>query len=148
MNRVNCPDVWTLHPMPYAGTSASLNTNVSNIQKKSRHSELPECICHHFCQLCTSTEMANNTSHNSHCKYTNIKIPIYTFRNHVSKNTTSFDITVNLAQQWNCTAELLTNPQFNGTQPLRKSTSMKTTAGPYNSSKHYNPLSHLRSQLI
>jgi len=52
------------------------------------------------------------------------------------------------AQQWNCTAELLTNPQFNGTQPLRKSTSMKTTAGPYNSSKHYNPLSHLRSQLI
>ncbi|WMV33485.1 hypothetical protein MTR67_026870 [Solanum verrucosum] len=39
MNLVNCPDVQTLHPMPSAGSSAQVNTNVSNIQKKRRHSE-------------------------------------------------------------------------------------------------------------
>ncbi|KAG5600391.1 hypothetical protein H5410_031761 [Solanum commersonii] len=32
-----------------------------------------------------------------------------------------------ITQQWSSTAELLTNPQFNGTQPLGKSTSIKST---------------------
>ncbi|KAH0659468.1 hypothetical protein KY289_028216 [Solanum tuberosum] len=39
MNLVNCPDVHTLHPMPSAGGSAQVNTNVSNIEKKRRHSK-------------------------------------------------------------------------------------------------------------
>ncbi|KAG5568068.1 hypothetical protein H5410_064912 [Solanum commersonii] len=41
MNLLNYPDVQKLHPMPSAGTSAQVNTNVSNIQKKRRHSEQP-----------------------------------------------------------------------------------------------------------
>ncbi|KAH0646962.1 hypothetical protein KY284_034846 [Solanum tuberosum] len=39
MNLLNCPDVQTLHPMPSAGGSAQVNTNVSNIEKKRHHSE-------------------------------------------------------------------------------------------------------------
>ncbi|KAK6783406.1 hypothetical protein RDI58_021203 [Solanum bulbocastanum] len=39
MNLVNCPDVQTLHPMPSAGGSAQVNSNVSNIEKKRRRSE-------------------------------------------------------------------------------------------------------------
>ncbi|KAH0649349.1 hypothetical protein KY285_034597 [Solanum tuberosum] len=39
MNLVNCPDVQTLNPMPSAGSSGQVNTKVSNIQKKRRHSE-------------------------------------------------------------------------------------------------------------
>ncbi|XP_049377748.1 uncharacterized protein LOC125842490 isoform X2 [Solanum stenotomum] len=39
MNLVNCPDVQTLHPMPFAGGSAQVNSNVSNIEKKSCRSE-------------------------------------------------------------------------------------------------------------
>ncbi|KAH0664971.1 hypothetical protein KY285_026177 [Solanum tuberosum] len=38
-NLLNCPDVQTLHPMPSAGGSAQVNTNVSNIEKKRRHLE-------------------------------------------------------------------------------------------------------------
>ncbi|KAG5568767.1 hypothetical protein H5410_064221 [Solanum commersonii] len=41
MNLRNYPDVQKLHPMPFTGTSAQVNTNVSNIQKKRRHSEQP-----------------------------------------------------------------------------------------------------------
>ncbi|XP_049397230.1 uncharacterized protein LOC125861353 [Solanum stenotomum] len=39
MNLVNCPDVQILHPMPSAAGSAQVNSNVSNIAKKRRHSE-------------------------------------------------------------------------------------------------------------
>ncbi|KAG5587203.1 hypothetical protein H5410_047637 [Solanum commersonii] len=39
MNLVNYPDFQKLHPMPSTGTSAQVNTNVSNIQKKRRHSD-------------------------------------------------------------------------------------------------------------
>ncbi|KAG5593323.1 hypothetical protein H5410_043837 [Solanum commersonii] len=39
MNLVNCPDVQTLRPMPSAGGSAQVNSNVSNIEKKRRRSE-------------------------------------------------------------------------------------------------------------
>ncbi|KAG5568749.1 hypothetical protein H5410_064233 [Solanum commersonii] len=39
INLLNCPDVHTLHPMPSTGDSTQVNTNVSNIQKKSRHSK-------------------------------------------------------------------------------------------------------------
>ncbi|TMW94521.1 hypothetical protein EJD97_010161 [Solanum chilense] len=39
MNLVNCPDVQTLHPMPSAGGSAQVNSNVSNIEKKRCRSE-------------------------------------------------------------------------------------------------------------
>ncbi|KAH0742769.1 hypothetical protein KY290_030762 [Solanum tuberosum] len=38
MNLLNCPDVQTLHPIPSAGGSAHVNSNVSNIQKKRRQS--------------------------------------------------------------------------------------------------------------
>ncbi|XP_015170853.1 uncharacterized protein [Solanum tuberosum] len=54
MNLLNCADIHTLDPMPCAADSAQLNTNVSNIQKKRRHSEeegtddLP-CLFLHFC---------------------------------------------------------------------------------------------------
>ncbi|KAH0756197.1 hypothetical protein KY290_026467 [Solanum tuberosum] len=39
MNLLNYPDVQTLHPIPSAGGSAHVNSNVSNIQKKRRQSQ-------------------------------------------------------------------------------------------------------------
>ncbi|KAH0660514.1 hypothetical protein KY289_029262 [Solanum tuberosum] len=42
MNLLNCPNVHTLHPIPSAGGSAHVNSNVSNIQKKRRQSHQPD----------------------------------------------------------------------------------------------------------
>jgi len=39
MKLLNCADIHTLDPMPCTAHSAELNTNVSNIQNKRRHSE-------------------------------------------------------------------------------------------------------------
>ncbi|KAG5595728.1 hypothetical protein H5410_036960 [Solanum commersonii] len=39
INLVSCQDVHTLHPMPSAGGSAQLNTNLSNIENQRHHSE-------------------------------------------------------------------------------------------------------------
>ncbi|KAH0697997.1 hypothetical protein KY290_013477 [Solanum tuberosum] len=39
MNRLNSPDVRTLHHMPSAAGSAQMNTNISNIENKRHHSE-------------------------------------------------------------------------------------------------------------
>lgn len=39
MKLLNCADIHTLDPMPCAAHSVELNTNVSNIQNKRRHSE-------------------------------------------------------------------------------------------------------------
>ncbi|KAH0751120.1 hypothetical protein KY290_030352, partial [Solanum tuberosum] len=39
MNLLNYPNVQTLHPIPSAGGSAHVNSNVSNIQKKRRQSQ-------------------------------------------------------------------------------------------------------------
>lgn len=39
MNLFSCPDVQTLHPMPSAGGSAQVNSDVSNIEKKRCCSE-------------------------------------------------------------------------------------------------------------
>ncbi|KAG5582542.1 hypothetical protein H5410_053169 [Solanum commersonii] len=39
-----------LHPMPSTGTSAQVNTNVSNIQKKRRHSEQPDPLFNIYCK--------------------------------------------------------------------------------------------------
>ncbi|KAG5584045.1 hypothetical protein H5410_044479 [Solanum commersonii] len=51
MNLLNCHDVQALDPMPFAGDSAQLNSNVSNIQKKRPHSE--EAGLHdHMCFAC------------------------------------------------------------------------------------------------
>lgn len=57
MYLVNCPDVQTLHPMPSAGGSAQVNSNVSNIEKKRCRSEeagISDLSClfkHFFCYL-------------------------------------------------------------------------------------------------
>ncbi|KAH0728583.1 hypothetical protein KY285_004246 [Solanum tuberosum] len=50
MNLPDYPDVQTLHPIPSAGGSANVNSNVSNIQNKRRHSQ----------QAATSANYCNN----------------------------------------------------------------------------------------